>query len=228
MIPENIQKKVEKILKNENYSESDGDEIIIKQKEDGLFYAFVESKKRGSFGQMVIDAGDLSFLWGNSSMNPSTLLERFKSGARSMPHQSKTTRRNVRLPVIEDNEEILDFSKKLANTFIELFDEEDSDYVDPLNGEWYKFIYNALVLLLSAKEPGTKLLLLTMVYVRPSLVKSYLKNVMDRDVYDYWTTEVPQFMEQENAKNMVDCFNIRIASLIGEQEIQDLCNNYKS
>lgn len=227
MIPEGVRRKAEEILRNKDFSELDGDEVVVEQKEDGIFYAFVKSKKRGSFGHIIIGANDLSFLWGSSGMDPSVLLERYKSGVRSMPSQTKKTRRNVRLPVIRDEATMLDFSKKMANTFIELFDEQDNDHNDPLENEWYRLIYNALVLLLSPREHDTKLIFLTMVYESPRLVKTYLRYIKERDVYDYWTVEVPKFMKQQNAKELISYFNIRIASLIGEQEIQDLCKNYR-
>ena len=89
-------------------------------------------------------------------------------------------------------------------------------------------IYKALVLLLSAKEEDTKLIFLTMLYHDPKLVKTYLADVKDRNVYNYWTQDVPQFMKRNNPEKLVHYFDLRIASLIGEQEIQDLCNKYKS
>ena len=46
---------------------------------------------------------------------------------------------------------MLGFAEKLTGTFIELFDECDGDdYMS--EDEWYKMIYNALVLLMSARE----------------------------------------------------------------------------
>ena len=83
MIPEDVQKKVNSILKNEYFSESEGDEVVIIPKEDGLFYAYVKSNKRGGVGQMVISGSDLSFLFGGSYLSPEQLLEKFKNGDRS-------------------------------------------------------------------------------------------------------------------------------------------------
>lgn len=225
MVPENVRKKVESILKNQNFSEQD-DEVRIVDKGDGVFYGYVESKKRGSFGQLFIDEKDLTFLWGGSATNPDTLFERFKGGMRSMPHQERELRRNVRLPVIADDAEILSFAKKMAELFVGLFDERDADESVPLEDNWYGMIYNALVLLLSAKEKDTKLIFLTMLYHSPRLVKAYLARVKDRSVYDYWTQFIPEFMRREDSAELIHIFDLRIASLIGEQEIQDLCHNY--
>ena len=83
MIPEDVQKKVNSILKNEYFSESDGDEVVIIPKEDEIFYAYVKSNKRGGVGQMVISGSDLSFLFGGSYFSPEQLLEKFKNGDRS-------------------------------------------------------------------------------------------------------------------------------------------------
>ena len=82
MIPENVQEKVNSILKNEYFSESEGDEVVIIPKENGIFYAYVKSNKRG-VGQMVISGGDLSFLSGGSYLSSDQLLEKFKNGDRS-------------------------------------------------------------------------------------------------------------------------------------------------
>ena len=225
MIPEKIQEKVNEILKNDNFSEEDGDKVVINQKDEGVYYAYVESKKRGSFGHMVIDENNLSFLYGGSAINPEVLLERFRSGLRSMPHQTKKTRRNVLLPVINDDAEIIDFAKKLTDLFVKLSDEEHDGEQGFSEESWREMMYNALVLLLSAKEKDTKLLAVTMVYMSPRFVKTYLKDVKDREVYDYWTNKVPEMMKREGSGKLVYTFGVRAASLIGEQEIQDLCNN---
>lgn len=227
MVPENLKKKAEEILKNKNFSEVDGDKIEIIPKDSGLFYGYVKSQKRGSFGQIIINSADLSFLWGASAINPDVLLERFKAGVRSMPHQKKATRRNIRLPVINKDAEIINFANQLTEAFVSLFDEQDDDAQDLPEEKWRKMIYGALVLLLSAKEEDTKLIMVTMMYHSPMLVKTFLRNVRDREVYDYWVKEVPKFMKKDNAQWLVHCFDVRIASLIGEQEIQDLCNKYK-
>jgi hypothetical protein len=83
MVPENVQEKINNILKNEYFSESEGDEVVIVPKEDGIFYAYVKSNKRGGVGQMVISGSDLSFLFGGSYLSPDQLLEKFKNGDRS-------------------------------------------------------------------------------------------------------------------------------------------------
>ena len=131
-------------MKNKSYSEQDGDEIIISRKEDNIFYAYVKSQKRGSFGQMVISGDDLTFLYGSSAMDSNILLEKFKAGSRSTPHQN-TTRRNVRLPVINNEKEMLKFANNLTDTFLNLFDKLDEDFEDPLSGYWHDMIYNGLV-----------------------------------------------------------------------------------
>ena len=64
-----------------------------------------------------------------------------------------------------------------------------------------------------------------MIYRSPTLVKTYLNKVHERDVYDYWIIKVPEFMKKEDAAELIHFFNLRIASLIGEQEIQNLCKN---
>lgn len=226
MVSDDVKKKVESILKNKNFSEQD-DEIVIEEKGDRVFYCYVKSDKRGSFGQLFIDGKDLTYLYGSSAINPDALFDKFNAGMRSMPHQKRYLRRNVQLPIITDEAEILSFSKKLTEAFIDLFEEHDVDTQDPLKDDWYNMIYNALVLLLSAKEEDTKLIFLTMLYHDPKLVKTYLVDVKDRDVYNYWTQDVPQFMKRNNPEKLVHYFDLRIASLIGEQEIQDLCNKYK-
>jgi len=88
MIPENVQEKVNSILKNEYFSESEGDEVVIIPKEDEIFYAYVKSNKRGGVGQMVISGGDLSFLFGGSALSSDQLLEKFKNGDRSKEKES--------------------------------------------------------------------------------------------------------------------------------------------
>ena len=69
--------------KNEYFSELDGDEVIIVPKEDGIFYTYVKSNKRGGVGQMVINGSDLSFLFGGSYLSSDQPLEKFKNGNRS-------------------------------------------------------------------------------------------------------------------------------------------------
>jgi hypothetical protein len=69
---------------------------------------------------------------------------------------------------------------------------------------------------------------LTMVYHNVDMVKKYLATVKDRAVYDYWTKEVPQFMENNKSAFIIHLFDVRVASLIGEQRIQDICRRYKA
>ena len=173
MVSDDVKKKVESILKNKNFSEQD-DEIVIKEKGDRVFYCYVKSDKRGSFGQLFIDGKDLTYLYGSSAINPDALFDKFNAGMRSMPHQKRYLRRNVQLPIITDEAEILSFSKKLTEAFIDLFEEHDVDTQDPLKDDWYNMIY-----------------------------------------------------KRNNPEELVHYFDLGIASLIGEQEIQDLCNKYK-
>ena len=71
-----------KILRNENFSDEDGDEIIVKEIEKGITYAYVSTEKRGSFSSMLIDE-NLDYLTFGSATNFSHALEEFRSGRRS-------------------------------------------------------------------------------------------------------------------------------------------------
>lgn len=224
--PADVRSKIEGLFKEQGVLE-ENDKIVIEEEEGNVFYGCLISNEYENFEQIIVDGNDLSFLWDGSAMPQKELLEIFKDGARSVRPRNKRTRRNVLLPVINDDKEILSFAKKMAETFMNLFEIRDFNEKYPLKDEWYNMIYNGVVLLLSAKEANTQLIILTHVYHSPALVRSYLKKVMDKDVYDYWTKKVPSFMGREDSGRLIDYFDFTIASLIGEQEIQDLCNNYK-
>ena len=48
------------------------------------------------------------------------------------------------------------------------------------------------------------------------------------NTYEYWRLEVPKFIKQQNdIANLLRHFYINVALVIGEDEVQDLCKNYK-
>lgn len=222
MVPENIYEKAKKILINNDFSEGDSDEVIVEQKEPNIYYAYVKSQKRGSFGQAIIDGNDLSFLFANSTMSPDNLLTRFKGDLRTVG----AVRRNVHLPIVQDGE-IANFAKKLVGAFNDCYGVKKSSD-DPLSEYYDKMLYNAVVLLLSAKDSSTRLIQLTMVYHNVDMVKRYLATVKDRAAHDYWTKEVSQFVKKDKSAFIIHLFDVRVASLIGEQRIQDICRRYKA
>lgn len=77
-----LQEEIIKILRNENFEEEDDDEVIVKKLEDNITYAYVSTKKRGSFKSVLIDE-NLNYLTFGSATNLSRALEEFKSGRRS-------------------------------------------------------------------------------------------------------------------------------------------------
>lgn len=87
MVSDDVRKKVESVLKNQDFSEQE-DEVVIIEKGNNVFYGCVNSNKRG-FGQLFIDGNDLTFLFGSSAVNPDDLFEDFNSGMRSEPHQKE-------------------------------------------------------------------------------------------------------------------------------------------
>lgn len=229
-IPEKVRKKAAEILENESFSKEDGDEIIVTKKDEDIFFAYVKSKKKESFGQVVIRGGDLSFLYGTSDENPERLLKLLKNGVTSMvvsSSQLDKSRANVKLPVIEDDKELLTFAKKLTDVFVSYINEESSYKSGPLAGKWDDMIYYGLVLLLSQREKNEKLFSLPQIYLNPGLVKVLLEKVTDREIHGYFTMVVPLFIKNADVREELDYFNIRVASLIGEQEVQDLCRDYK-
>ena len=226
-ILEKVQKKAEILLKNESFSEQEGDQVVVVEKSEDIYFAFIKSNKRGSFGQAIISGKDFSYLTANSNANSDELVTMFKYGVRSNLLKSTHKRCNVLLPVIEQDEEILSFANKLTQTFMGLFDDrEEKEYDFAIKNRWYKMIYCGIVLLLSPKQKYINLIHLTTIYNNPSLVKEFLRTVRNREVYEFWRLEVAAFMRREDAYMWVNEFNRRIASLIGEQEIQDLCRNY--
>ncbi len=229
-IPEEVRRKAEEVLKNENISIEDGDEIVVTKKDDNIFFAYVKSKKKESFGQIVIRGDNLAFLYGSYDEDPDRLIKLLKSGVTSIlvsSSQLNESRANVRLPVIEDDNEILAFARKITDVFVGFIDRESAYKNGPLAGKWYGMIYNGLVLLLSQREKDERLFSLSQIYLNPNLVLVFLERVTVRETYDYFTIEVPLFMKDADVRKELDYFNLRVASLIGEQEIQDLCRNYK-
>ena len=223
MIPDVILSRAKKILENESYSEEDGDKVVVVQKENNAYYAYVQSQKRGSFGQVIIDGNNSSFLYANSSVSPDELMARYQRDLRSVG----AVRRGVRLPVIQDDEEIIRFAKQLTKDFYECHGMKKNSS-DPLSEYFVDMLFNAIALLLSAKDGNTRLYQLTAVYRDVDMVRKYVATVKNRAVYDYWTKKVPLFMRKENSLFLVHAFELRVASLIGEQRIQDACRLYKA
>lgn len=73
-----IEELANEILKN---SLEENESIFIKEVEDGIYYACVNTKRRGP-GSVIIGK-DLSFLFGSSAIGYSKLLENFKNGERT-------------------------------------------------------------------------------------------------------------------------------------------------
>ena len=122
----------------------------------------------------------------------------------------------VSLPVINDDDEIISFAKQMTDVSVTLLGEGADD-------DWKNLFYNGLVALLSAKRKGTSLILLTALYHNPEISKIFLAKIMNREVYDFWTKEIPQFMQRANASESIHSFDLKIVSLLDKQEIQDLC-----
>lgn len=75
-------KKVEE-LANEIFKNclEENESIFIKEVEDGIYYACVNTNRRGP-GSVIIGK-DLSFLFGSSAIGYSKLLEMYKKGERT-------------------------------------------------------------------------------------------------------------------------------------------------
>lgn len=73
-----VKKVANEILKNQL---DEGETIFVKEIEDGIYFACIDTKRRGP-GSVIIGE-DLSYLWGNSAIGYSKLLDSYKKGERT-------------------------------------------------------------------------------------------------------------------------------------------------
>lgn len=73
-----IKKVANDVLKNQV---DNGEKIFVKEVEKGIYFAYVDTKRRGP-GSVIIGE-DLSYLWGNSAIGYSKLLDSYKKGERT-------------------------------------------------------------------------------------------------------------------------------------------------
>ena len=140
-------------------------------------------------------------------------------------NKTRDLRKNVYLPTIEDQKEIQDYAKKLAELMISLFDADDE--YDKYKKQETEMLYHALVLLMSCPE-RKQLRLAIHCYLSPYFVKHNMQFLIVEDTYEYWRLQVPAFMKQQNdIADLLRHFYINVALVIGEDEIQDFCKNYK-
>lgn len=130
-------------------------------------------------------------------------------------------RKNIRLPVIEDQRELQKFAKELTELIISLFD-TDEEY-DKYNKKEAEMLYHAIVLLMSCAKP-MQLRLAIHCYLSPEFVKQNMELLSIEDTYEYWRLQVPKFMkEQNNIADLLRHFYINTALVIGENAVQDFC-----
>lgn len=73
-----VKKVANEILKNQL---DEGETIFVKEIEDGIYFACIDTNRRGP-GTVIIGE-DLSYLWGNSAIGYSKLLDSYKKGERT-------------------------------------------------------------------------------------------------------------------------------------------------
>ena len=73
-----VKKVANEILKNQL---DEGETIFVKEIEDGIYFACIDTNRRGP-GAVIIGE-DLSYLWGNSAIGYSKLLDSYKKGERT-------------------------------------------------------------------------------------------------------------------------------------------------
>ena len=73
-----VKKVANEILKNQLET---GEKIFVKEVEDGIYFACIDTNRRGP-GSVIIGE-DLSYLWGNSVIGYSKLLDSYKKGERT-------------------------------------------------------------------------------------------------------------------------------------------------
>jgi hypothetical protein len=141
-----------------------------------------------------------------------------------MPEEQKELRKNIYLPVIEDEEEKLKFAKGLTDLMMSMFDTGG-------NGDAYLeqeigMLYHAIVLLMSySKRQRLKQVLLC--YIDPEFTKRRMQQLRNREIFDYWQIQVPKFMtEQKGIAKLLRHFFVNVALLVGEDAVQDYCKNY--
>ncbi len=88
MIPKEVEEKAKSVLAKNSFSAENGDEIIVNQKDEDIYHAYVKTKNPGAFGHMVINGKDLSFLWANSSVSPDVLIDKMKCGTKQQNNGS--------------------------------------------------------------------------------------------------------------------------------------------
>ena len=136
----------------------------------------------------------------------------------------KDLRKNVYLPVIEDQKEMQKFAKKLTKVIISLFGTGGEH--DEYRKQETEMLYHAIVLLMAyPKKQHLKAAIHC--YLNPEFVKRRMEFLTIKDTYEYWRLEVPKFMKQQNdIANLLRHFYINVALVIGEDEVQDLCKSY--
>lgn len=140
--------------------------------------------------------------------------------------KQKGLRKDIYLPVIEDQKEMQKFAKKLTKTIISLFGAGGEH--DEYRKQETEMLYHAIVLLMAyPKKQHLKVAIHC--YLSPEFVKRRMEFLTIKDTYEYWRLEVPKFMKQQNdIANLLRHFYINVALVIGEDEVQDLCENYEN
>ena len=133
-------------------------------------------------------------------------------------------RKDIYLPVIEDQKEMQKFAKKLTNIIISLFGTGGEH--DEYRKQETKMLYHAIILLM-AYPKKQQLKRAIHCYLSPEFVKRRMEFLKIENTYEYWRLEVPKFMKQQNdIANLLRHFYVNVALVIGEDEVQDLCKNY--
>lgn len=134
-------------------------------------------------------------------------------------------RKNVYLPIIEDQKEMQKFAKQLTKIIISLFGTGGEH--DKYRKQETEMLYHAIVLLMSS--PKAKHLKAAIhCYLSPEYVKRNMQFLTIEDTYEYWRLQVPKFMkEQKDIANLLRHFYINVALVIGEDDVQDFCKKYR-
>lgn len=113
------------VLKNQLET---GEKIFVKEVEDGIYFACIDTNRRGP-GSVIIGE-DLSYLWGNSAMGYSKLLDLYKKGERTEKEEA-----NFDVSKIFDME-----SLNLENIKPKLTSEQKKKYEDKSLDEYLEII----------------------------------------------------------------------------------------
>lgn len=98
--------------------------------------------------------------------------------------------------------------KEIASDLADYFERQMSPEAKGLlDGKAREMMYNAAMLVLAGGGPLSHAKYIFWCYLTPQYAKQKLPLVMDREVYDYWTKDVPALMKDPRAKDIVEVFN---------------------